>query len=112
MKTNALSLLALTGALFLMAACASEETNSKQEQAQKPDTKGLTAFTVDGGATRTTAEYDGSGLNFYWTQGDHLWVNNGTLIQDNSNNISAMLVRNLTTPGGVYRASYQFWRRL
>ena len=105
MKTNALSLLALTGALFLMAACASEETNSKQEQAQKPDTKGLTAFTVDGGATRTTAEYDGSGLNFYWTQGDHLWVNNGTLIQDNSNNISAMLVRNLTTPGGVYRAT-------
>ena len=105
MKTNALSLLALTGALFLMAACASEETNNKQEQAQKPDTKGLTAFTVDGGATRTTAEYDGSGLNFYWTQGDHLWVNNGTLIQDNSNNISTMLVRNLTTPGGVYRAT-------
>jgi len=28
MKTNALSLLALTGALFLMAACASEETNT------------------------------------------------------------------------------------
>jgi len=105
MKTNALSLLALTSALFLMAACASEETNNNQEQAQKPDTKGLTAFTVDGGATRTTAEYDGSGLNFYWTEGDHLWVNNGTLIQDNSNNISAMLVRNLTTPGGVYRAT-------
>ena len=105
MKTNALSLLALAGALFLMAACASEETNNKQEQAQKPDTKGLTAFTVDGGATRTTAEYDGSGLNFYWTEGDHLWVNNGTLIQDNSNNISTMLVRNLTTPGGVYRAT-------
>ena len=105
MKTNALSLLALTGALFLMAACASEETNSKQEQAQKPDTKGLTAFTVDGGATRTTAEYDGSGLNFYWTEGDRLWVNNGTLIQDNSNNISAMLTPNPTTPTGVKRAA-------
>ena len=105
MKTNALSLLALTGALFLMAACASEETNSKQEQAQKPDTKGLTAFTVDGGATRTTAEYDGSGLNFYWTEGDRLWVNNGTLIQDNSNNISTMLTPNPTTPTGVKRAA-------
>ena len=105
MKTNALSLLALTGALFLMAACASEETNNKQEQAQKPDTKGLTAFTVDGGATRTTAEYDGSGLNFYWTEGDRLWVNNGTLIQDNSNNISAMLTPNPTTPTGVKRAA-------
>ena len=105
MKTNALSLLTLTGALFLMAACASEETNSKQEQAQKPDTKGLTAFTVDGGATRTTAEYDGSGLNFYWTEGDRLWVNNGTLIQDNSNNISTMLTPNPTTPTGVKRAA-------
>ena len=105
MKTNALSLLALAGALFLMAACASEETNNKQEQAQKPDTKGLTAFTVDGGATRTTAEYDGSGLNFYWTEGDRLWVNNGTLIQDNSNNISAMLTPNPTTPTGVKRAA-------
>ena len=105
MKTNALSLLALTGALFLMAACASEETNNNQEQAQKPDTKGLTAFTVDGGATRTTAEYDGSGLNFYWTEGDRLWVNNGTLIQDNSNNISTMLTPNPTTPTGVKRAA-------
>ena len=105
MKTNALSLLALTGALFLMAACASEETNNKQEQAQKPDTKGLTAFTVDGGATRTTAEYDGSGLNFYWTEGDHLWVNNGTLIQDNSNNISAMLTYSPTVSGAVKRAA-------
>ena len=105
MKTNALSLLALTSALFLMAACASEETNNNQEQAQKPDTKGLTAFTVDGGATRTTAEYDGSGLNFYWTEGDRLWVNNGTLIQDNSNNISTMLTPNPTTPTGVKRAA-------
>ena len=105
MKTNALSLLALTGALFLMAACASEETNNKQEQAQKPDTKGLTAFVVNNGATRTTAEYDGSGLNFYWTEGDRLWVNNGTLIQDNSNNISAMLTPNPTTPTAVKRAA-------
>ena len=105
MKTNALSLLALTSALFLMAACASEETNSKQEQAQKPDTKGLTAFTVDGGATRTTADYDGSGLNFYWTEGDRLWVNNGTLTQDNSNNITEMLTPNPTTPGAVKRAA-------
>ena len=105
MKTNALSLLALTSALFLMAACASEETNSKQEQAQKPDTKGLTAFVVNNGATRITAEYDGSGLNFYWTEGDRLWVNNGTLTQDNSNNITEMLTPNPTTPGAVKRAA-------
>ena len=105
MKTNALSLLALTGALFLMTACANEETNSKQEQAQKPDTKGLTAFVVNNGATRTTADYDGSGLNFYWTEGDRLWVNNGTLIQDNSNNITDLLTPNPKRSDAVKRAA-------
>ena len=106
MKTNALSLLALTGTLFLMTACANEETNSKQEQAQKNDTKGLTAFVVDNGATRTTADYDGSGLNFYWTEGDRLWVNNGTLIQDNHNNVAEQLTPNPATPAGVKRDRY------
>ena len=105
MKTNALSLLALTGALFLVTACANEETNSKQEQAQKPDTKGLTAFVVNNGATRTTADYDGSGLNFYWTEGDRLWVNDGTLIQDNSNNITDLLTDNPSIPTAVKRTA-------
>lgn len=105
MKTNALSLLALTGTLFLITACANEETNSKQEQAQKNDTKGLTAFVVDNGATRTTADYDGSGLNFYWTEGDRLWVNNGTLIQDNSSNITDLLTDNPSIPTAVKRTA-------
>ena len=106
MKTNALSLLALTGALFLMAACANEETNSKQEQAQKNDTKGLTAFVVDNGATRTTADYDGSGLNFYWTEGDRLWLkNNGTLVQDTKNDIDKLLAPNPTMPTAVKRTA-------
>lgn len=105
MKTNALSLFALTGALFLMAACASEETNSKQEQAQKPDTKGLTAFVVDS-RTRTTADYDGSGLNFYWTEGDRLWLkNNGTLVQDTKNDIDKLLAPNPTMPTAVKRTA-------
>ena len=105
MKTNTLSLLALIGALFLMTACASEETNSKQEPEQKPDAKGLTAFVVNNGATRTTADYDGSGLNFYWTEGDRLWVNNGTLIQDNSSNITDLLTDNPSIPTAVKRTA-------
>ena len=106
MKTNALSLLALTGALFLMAACANEETNSKQEPEQKPDAKGLTAFVVDNGATRTTADYDGSGLNFYWTEGDRLWLkNNGTLVQDTKNDIDKLLAPNPTMPTAVKRTA-------
>lgn len=105
MKTNALSLFALTGALFLMAACANEETNSKQEPEQKPDAKGLTAFVVDS-RTRTTADYDGSGLNFYWTEGDRLWLkNNGTLVQDTKNDIDKLLAPNPTMPTAVKRTA-------
>ena len=105
MKTNALSLLALTGALFLMTACANEETNSKQEPEQKPDAKGLTAFVVDS-RTRTTADYDGSGLNFYWTEGDRLWLkNNGTLVQDTKNDIDKLLAPNPTMPTAVKRTA-------
>ena len=103
MKTNVLSLFTLAGALALTAACASEDTTNKQEQQQ--ETKGLTAFVVEDNATRTTADYDGSGLNFYWTEGDRLWVNNGTLIQDASNTISDVLTNNTTTPGAVKRAA-------
>ena len=46
MKTKVLSLFALTGALLLTIACASEET-TKQEQTQEQDTKGLTTFVVE-----------------------------------------------------------------
>ena len=67
-----------------------------------------------GTTTRTTAEYDGSGLNFYWTAGDRLWVNkaaSGTpdLLQDKKNNIGQKLV-NSTVPSGVKRAAKaSFW---
>lgn len=96
MKTNVLSLLAFAGALVLMSACASEEANKQEpEQKQEPGTEGLTAFVVDEG-TRTTADYDGSGLNFYWTAGDDLWVNNNTALpavvsKNSTNNIGTLL---------------------
>ena len=105
MKTNTLSLLAVS-TLLLTAACASEDTTGKQEQKQENKTDGLTTFVMPNTrATRTTAEYDGSGIDFYWTEGDRLWVNNGTLIQDTKNNISSKLVPNPTTPTAVKRAA-------
>ena len=105
MKANTLSLLAVS-TLLLTAACASEDTTGKQEQKQENKTDGLTTFVMPNTrATRTTAEYDGSGIDFYWTEGDRLWVNNGTLIQDTKNNISSKLVPNPTTPTAVKRAA-------
>ena len=107
MKTNILSLLAIAG-LLTFAGCASDDTANKDND-QEPGTEGLTSFIEEDQATRTTGEYDGSGLNFYWTAGDRLWVNNGTLIQDSKNNISKKLIAS-TVPGGVQRAARaNFW---
>ena len=108
MKTNILSLLAIAG-LFTFAGCASDDTTNNNNE-QEPGTEGLTSFVEEDNATRTTGEYDGSGLNFFWTAGDHLWVNTGTalapaLTQDSKNNISNLLVPNPTTPIGVKRAA-------
>ena len=108
MKTNILSLLALAG-LITFAGCANDDTANKQTE-QEPETEGLTSFVEEDRATRTTGEYDGSGLNFYWTAGDRLWVNNGTLIQDSKNNINSKLENNPTNPTAVKRvAKAKFW---
>ena len=113
MKTNILSLLALAG-LISFAGCASDDTANKQSE-QELGTEGLTSFVEEAPATRTTSEYDGSGLNFYWTEGDRLWVNAGTstspvLKQDSKNNINNLLVANPAIPTGVKRvAKARFW---
>ena len=108
MKTNILSLLAIAG-LLTFAGCASDDTANKQSE-QEPGTEGLTSFVEDASTTRTTGEYDGSGLNFFWTEGDRLWVNAGTstspvLKQDSKNNISNLLAANPAIPTGVKRAA-------
>ena len=113
MKRDVLTQLALTGTLLLSMACSSEETTKQEPAKGQQDTKELTAFVVEDNSTktRTTAEYDGSGLNFYWTEGDRLWVNNGTLIQDVSNTINKSLVNNPTITNAVKRtatARFQF----
>ena len=108
MKTNILSLLAIAG-LLTFAGCASDDTANKQNE-QEPGTEGLTSFVEDASTTRTTGEYDGSGLNFFWTEGDRLWVNAGTAIspvlkQDSKNNINDLLAANPAIPTGVKRAA-------
>ena len=113
MKTNILSLLAIAG-FISFAGCASDDTANKQTE-QEPGTEGLTSFVEEDNATRTTGEYDGSGLNFFWTAGDRLWVNTGTalapiLTQDSKNNINSTLVNNPTNPSAVKRVDKaKFW---
>ena len=114
MKTNILSLLALAG-LITFAGCANDDTANKPNE-QEPGTEGLTSFVEEAPATRTTGEYDGSGLNFYWTEGDRLWVNTGTalapiLTQDSKNNINSKLEPHPTMPTTAVKrvAKAKFW---
>ncbi|EFZ36604.1 hypothetical protein HMPREF0663_11517 [Hoylesella oralis ATCC 33269] len=66
--------------LLLFAACASEDTADNRQQ--EPDTKGLTAFSLEENSTppttRVVGEYTGTGVKFYWTERDRLFVNNPT----------------------------------
>ena len=78
MKTNILSLLSLTALLF--AGCATDDLDpGKQKPGSEIDTTGLTAFSMvkpnEGPETRLSGEYTGSGIDFYWSDDDNLFVN-------------------------------------
>lgn len=114
MKVNRLSFIALVG-LLLFSSCASDETSGDQGK-KDTDTKGLTAFVVgeDTPTSRTTAEYDGAWLKFFWTEGDRLWVHNTAatpaLRQDARNNINTLLEDNPAVMYSVKRAAKaKFW---
>ena len=100
----------LVAGLLLTAGCANDDTANKDNE-QEPGTEGLTSFVEENNATRTTAEYDNGGLNFYWTAGDRLWVNNGALTQDSKNNINSTLESHPTMPTTAVKrvAKAKFW---
>ena len=111
MKTSILSTFSFVG-LIMFSACAGEQTANKQKNKQEPETKGMTEFVVNED-TRTTGEYTGSSLKFYWTFGDKLWINNiaatPALKQDAYNSIDPTLDAS-TVPGGVDRVpKAKFW---
>ena len=85
-RTSALALSAL-----LMMSCAGENTAQGDKNTEEFDTRGLTEFSTapsskltsaksglpwqeDEIETRTTGEYTGSGIDFYWTTDDILWI--------------------------------------
>lgn len=73
--------LALAAVVLFMVGCANDET-AQDNTAKQLDTNGLTEFAVVDNSTkalsntRTAGEYTGSGIKFYWTSNDRLWINN------------------------------------
>ena len=97
MKQIKIAFTALCAALFA-AACSNDNVQNNQEQGKIVDRTRLTAFTMGDEGTRTTADYDGTGISFYWTKDDRLWVNKNTnpmlpadLEQDADNEINAAI---------------------
>ena len=89
MKVNILSLLGLAAMLFT--ACATDDVaHDRQNQKQKSDGEGLTAFSVNNETpptnptTRTAGEYTGTGVKFYWTKYDKLSGMIGTTLKNSS----------------------------
>ena len=78
-KAGILPLLALAAVLFT--ACAADDADTDRQN-PKPDTAGLTAFVMedstDSPATRLVGEHTGSGVRFYWSRDDRIFVDNPT----------------------------------
>ena len=113
-KKTGLLLLALAAVLFT--ACAADDADTDRQN-PKPDTAGLTAFVMedstDSPATRLVGEHTGSGVRFYWSRDDRIFVDNPTenaeWRADKENNI-----RDLTNEGhriveGACIPKAKFW---
>ena len=77
-------------ALFTLASCSNDDTAQENNGKQKGTLAGMTEFAVkEEASTRTMGVYSGSGIDFYWTQGDKLWINNAaSLIQSSDDDIT------------------------
>ena len=98
MKCNFFKLL-FSLALLSFASCVNDETTSTEDLNETEGTDGLVEFAVEetnkNTASKTMGLYTGSGIDFYWTSGDKLWVNNAdvtpSLIISTRDNIQSQL---------------------
>lgn len=69
-------------ALFALAGCSNDDITQDKGTQESEDLTGMTEFAVKETpaptSTRTMGIYSGSGIDFYWTSGDKLWINNPT----------------------------------
>lgn len=100
------------GTLLLTAlalgSCASDDT-ATDKTAGKDTPKTGTVFSSDvEPATRTSATYTGSGLDFYWTANDKIWVkdDNNTYHQSSEDDIASRIA---AVPGSTTTAKAKFW---
>ena len=114
-KKAGILLLALAAVLFT--ACAADDADTdRQNPKQNPDTAGLTAFVMedstDSPATRLVGEHTGSGVRFYWSRDDRIFVDNPTKYAewraDKENNIHELTYNGTDDGGSTPKAKFWF----
>ena len=87
-------------AVLALSSCANDDT-ATDKTAGKDTPKSGTVFSSEAEpATRTSATYTGSGLDFYWTASDKIWVkdDNGTYRQNSDDDIATRIA---AVPGSI-----------
>lgn len=108
MKTKQFFKAALLLIAATLASCSSDNMQNGMTETQE-EMQGMTEFAVaekpaeTAGApqTRTSGEYTGSAIKFYWTSGDQLWINDGSSLKASSRS-------NIPATGGK-ETTAKFW---
>ena len=112
MKINKFTSLFATCLLMGLTACSNDNISDADSgnSAKDKDLTGKTSFSITSEAkTRTSGVYDDSGVNFYWTTNDNIWVKSGsatspTLTASSSNNITSTTASAKFYFDGIYTA--------
>ena len=100
------------GTLLLTAlafsSCASDDTATDKTVGKDTPKTGTVFSSEIEPATRTSATYTGSGLDFYWTANDKIWVkdDNNTYHQSSEDDIANRIA---AVPGSTTTAKAKFW---
>ena len=111
MKINKFTSLFATCLLMGLTACSNDNVSDadSSNSAKDKDLTGKTSFSITSEAkTRTSGVYN-SGVDFYWTTNDNIWVNSGsttspTLTASSSNNITSTTASAKFYFDGIYTA--------
>ena len=112
MKINKFTSLFATCLLLGLTACSNDNVSDADSgnSAKDKDLTGKTSFSITSEAkTRTSGVYN-SGVDFYWTPSDNIWVNSGsttspTLTASSSNNITSTTTSAKFYFDGTYTAA-------
>ena len=112
MKINKFTSLFATCLLMGLTACSNDNVSDADysNSAKDKDLTGKTSFSITSEAkTRTSGVYN-SGVDFYWTTNDNIWVNSGsttspTLTASSSNNITSTTTSAKFYFDGTYTAA-------